>query len=92
MRGQGGKAARRQERSDPERQEQLEFVEIWPEPSPEEREAILVALEQALYGAGEMAAPQLAAWAAAGRREAVFTRANEHGSGWDRNGERLTAW
>ena len=66
-------------------------VEIWPEPSPEERLAILIALDEALPRTREAAAPQISAWAAAVRREAMRAReAGGSSGGWDR--ERLAAW
>lgn len=59
-------------------------VEITPEPTPEERVAILAALEQVLSAASRADSPAFSAWAVAGRRESLLGRAGGSRAGWGR--------
>ena len=67
------------------------LVEIRPEPSPAERAAILLALEQMLPATRNDAAPPIA-WALAGRREARAGRDSSSWTGWGRGSDRLAGW
>jgi hypothetical protein len=67
----------------------FEAIAIWPEPSPDERAAILVALTQTLRQRSEANTSALSPWAAAGRREALRARWSVCG-GWGQ--ERPDAW
>jgi hypothetical protein len=66
-----------------------ELVEIRPEPSPSERVAILIALEQLLGTPRREEAPRLSAWAQAGRRESLQTGGAGSRTGWGRDSDRL---
>ena len=66
-----------------------EMVEIRPEPSPPERAAILIALEQMLSKPRPGEAPRLAAWAQAGRQESLLGNGAGPRSGWGRDSDRL---
>ena len=78
-------AVRRQDREQPR-------VAIWPEPTPAEREAILVALD-ALMGADTAEErPPLPAWVAAGRHEALFGRLVKSRGDWQRSAGRMADW
>jgi hypothetical protein len=65
------------------------IVDIWPEPSPSERRAILIALEQMLGTPRRDEAPRLSAWARAGRRESVLSSTTGSPTGWARDSDRL---
>jgi hypothetical protein len=65
------------------------MVEIRPEPSPSERAAILIALEQMLGTTRRDEAPRPSAWALAGRREALLSAVGSR-AGWGRGSDRLT--
>jgi hypothetical protein len=65
------------------------MVEIRPEPSPSERAAILIALEQMLGTTRRDEAPRPSAWALAGRRESLLESVGLR-SGWGRGSDRLT--
>ena len=67
------------------------MVEIRPEPSPSERAAILIALEQMLSKPRPGEAPRLSAWAQAGRRESLLGNGAGPRSGWGRDSDRLAA-
>jgi len=65
-------------------------VEIRPEPTQEEREAIVSALRLAVFRVGQgAAAPAQSAWALAGRREALLGRDGGPRAGWGRALDRL---
>jgi hypothetical protein len=66
------------------------MIEIRPEPSPSERAAILIALEQMLGTARRDEAPRPFAWALAGRRESVLGGGVGSRAGWGRGSDRLT--
>ena len=66
-----------------------EMVEIRPEPSPSERAAILIALEQMLSKLRPGKAPRLSAWAQAGRRESLLGNGAGACNGWGRDSDRL---
>jgi hypothetical protein len=66
------------------------MVEIRPEPSPSERAAILIALEQMLGTTRRDEAPRPSAWALAGRRESLLGSGVGPGTGWGRGSDRLT--
>ena len=66
-----------------------ELVEIRPEPSPSERGAILIALEQMLGTPRREAAPRLSEWAQAGRRESLLSSGASSRTGWGRDSDRL---
>ncbi len=68
------------------------MVEISPEPSPSEREAILLALRQVTNGTAKEARPRVAAWAAAGRNEAVLGRMVKTREGWGQAAGRMADW
>jgi hypothetical protein len=68
------------------------IVSIQPEPSPAERVAILMALEQVLSQAASGEVARLPPWAAAGRREARRGIERGAGSGWGRGRDRLSGW
>jgi len=59
-------------------------VEITPEPTAEERAAILAALEELLSAASRAERPACSAWAVAGRRESLLGRAGGSRDGWGR--------
>jgi hypothetical protein len=65
------------------------MVEIRPEPSPAERAAILIALEEMLGTARRDEAPRSSAWALAGRRESLFGGGAGSRTGWGRGSDRL---
>ena len=67
------------------------LVEIRPEPSPAERVAILMALEQMLE-AMRNDAPPPTAWAVAGRRESRPGGPGGFPTGWGRGSDRLAGW
>jgi hypothetical protein len=67
----------------------LDSIEIWPEPSPDERAAILIALTRTLRQRSEASTSALSPWAAAGRREALRARWSGR-SGWGQ--ERPAGW
>ena len=67
-------------------------VEIWPEPSPAEREAILIALGHMLDSARRDEPKQPSAWALAGRREALLGRRGGSREGWGRASDRHAGW
>jgi hypothetical protein len=69
-----------------------EIVEIRPEPSPAERAAILIALEQMLGTRPRDEARQPSAWALAGRRESVLGSGVGSRIGWGRGSDRLSGW
>jgi hypothetical protein len=67
-------------------------TEIWPEPSPEEREAIGLALCHLANRAEGQTRPRCLPWAEAGKREALDARmANPRGGGRGGAG-RLSTW
>jgi hypothetical protein len=66
-----------------------EMVEIWPEPSPSERAAILIALEQMLGTTRCDEVPQPFAWALAGRRESLLGSGVGWRTGWGRGSDQL---
>ena len=68
------------------------MVEIRPEPSLEERAAILLAVEQMLRATSRADPPACSAWASAGRHEAQLERMGGSGSGWGRGSSRLADW
>jgi hypothetical protein len=68
------------------------MVEIRPEPSPSERAAILLALEQMLGTPRREEAPRLSAWAQAGRRESLLSSGADSRAGWGRGKDRLEGW
>ena len=76
-------------RSARERAIDPEMVEIRPEPTPSERTAILIALEQMLSTPGRENAPRLSAWAQAGRRETLLGSNSSSRTGWGRDSDRL---
>jgi hypothetical protein len=65
------------------------MVEIRPQPSPSERTAILITLEQMLGTPRRDDAPQLTAWARAGRRESLQGSDFSSHTGWGRDSDRL---
>jgi hypothetical protein len=65
------------------------MVEIRPQPSPAERVAILIALEQMLGTPQRDEAPRLSAWAQAGRRESLLSSNFGSRAGWGRDSGRL---
>jgi hypothetical protein len=65
------------------------LVEIRPEPSPSERAAILIALEQMLGRPRREAAPGPSGWAQAGRRESLLNSGAGSRTGWGRDSDRL---
>ena len=66
------------------------LVEIRPEPSPSERAAILIALEQMRGMLRRYEAPRPSTWALAGRRESLQGIGVGSRSGWGRGSDRLT--
>ena len=68
------------------------MIEIRPEPSPSERKAILIALEQMLGTPRRDEAPRLSAWAQAGRRYSLLSSGAGSRSGWGRGNDRLESW
>jgi hypothetical protein len=68
------------------------MVEIRPEPSPFERAAILIALEQMLNVTRSVEAPKPSAWALAGRRESLLGSGVGGSTGWRRGSDRLAGW
>ncbi len=69
-----------------------EMVEIRPEPSPSERAAILIALEQMLNVTRRDGAPEPSAWALAGRRESLPGGTGSMRTRWGRGSDRLEGW
>src|SRR5829696_7261488 len=69
-----------------------EMVEIRPEPSPSERAAILIALEQMLNVTRHEGAPEPSAWALAMRRESLPGGTGSSPTGWGRGSDRLEGW
>jgi hypothetical protein len=67
------------------------LVEIRPEPSPAERAAILIALEQML-AATRSDAPPPTAWALAGRRKSRPEGPGGFRTGWGRGSDWLDGW
>jgi hypothetical protein len=67
-------------------------VEIWPEPSPQEREAILLALNQATNEREQKTLPHVSPWAAAGRMEAVVGRVVKTRGERGRGAGRIADW
>jgi hypothetical protein len=67
------------------------MVEIRPAPSPAEREAILIALDQMLAQTPHKDV-RLSAWAEAGRRESLRGRGDAARSGFGRDWDRAADW
>jgi hypothetical protein len=67
-------------------------IEIKPEPSAAEREAILIALERLQEFSGESGSQSPSAWAMAGRREALRDRTASDRPGWGRASHRRDGW
>ena len=65
------------------------MVEIYPEPSPSERAAILIALEAMLGTTRRDEVPRLSTWALAGRRESLLGSDVGSRTGWGRVSDRL---
>ena len=65
------------------------MVEIRPEPSPSERSAILIALDQILDTQRRDDSPRISAWAQAGRRESLLSSGAGSRTGWVRDSDRL---
>jgi hypothetical protein len=65
------------------------MVEIRPQPSPAERVAILIALEQMLGRPRRDEAPRHSAWAQAGRRESLLSSGFGSRAGWTCDSGRL---
>ena len=74
------------------RLDELELVEIRPEPSAAERAAILIALEQMLGTPTRNEAPGPSPWALAGRRESLLGSGVSLRAGWGRGSDRLAGW
>jgi hypothetical protein len=72
--------------------ENLGQVEIRPEPTPSERAAILIALEQRLNATRRDGVPWPSAWALAGRRESLPGSNGCLRTGWGRGSDRLEGW
>jgi hypothetical protein len=68
------------------------MVEIQPEPSPEERAAILLALEQMFGATSREEPPARSAWAMAGRHESRPGRIGSQGASWGHESSRLADW
>ena len=66
-----------------------DMVEIWPEPSPSERAAILIALEQMLGTTRCDEVPRPFAWGLAGLRESLLGSGVGWRTGWGRGSDRL---
>ena len=69
-----------------------EMVKIRPEPSPDERAAILIALGEMLNVTRCDGRSQPSAWALAGRRESMPGSGVGSRTGWGRGGDRLGGW
>jgi hypothetical protein len=67
------------------------MVEIRPEPSPAEREAILIALNELLAQTPHKDLC-ISAWAEAGRRESLRGRGDAKRSGFGRGRDRAADW
>ena len=78
--------------SAPERAIDPEMVKIRPEPSPDERAAILIALGEMLNVTRRDGPSQPSAWALAGRRESLAGSEGRSHAGWGRGSDRLDGW
>jgi len=69
-----------------------DLVEIRPEPSPAERAAILIALNQMIDTTARIAFASPSAWTLAGRRDALLGRTGGSRSGWGRHLDPPAGW
>jgi hypothetical protein len=68
------------------------MIEIRPEPSPAEREAILIVLDTMLGATPRDEPSPRSAWALAGRREALLDSNDGTRTGWGRGSDRSADW